>query len=104
MKFKHIVRRSETCRTQIVIQGIMMKPKVVQLKNKYLVHYKKLPSNFGAVEKIRLSLGQEQHDRRKKRRIDEFKKNRIIASPCSVTSQKGAPRYYYVIARLYTSI
>ncbi|KAG5315412.1 DLGP5 protein, partial [Pseudoatta argentina] len=66
----------------------MMKPKVVQLKNKYLVHYKKLPSNFGAVEKIRLSLGQEQHDRRKKRRADEFKKNRIIASPCSVTSQK----------------
>ncbi|XP_012053959.1 PREDICTED: disks large-associated protein 5-like [Atta cephalotes] len=64
----------------------MMKPK--QLKNKYLVHYKKLPSNFGAVEKIRLSLGQEQHDRRKKHRIDEFKKNRIIASPCSVTSEK----------------
>ncbi|KYN42222.1 hypothetical protein ALC56_03360 [Trachymyrmex septentrionalis] len=66
----------------------MMKPKVVQLKNKYLVHYKKLPSNFGAVEKIRLNLGQEQHDRRKKRRTDEFEKNRIISSPCSVTSQK----------------
>ncbi|KYN12968.1 hypothetical protein ALC57_14814 [Trachymyrmex cornetzi] len=87
MKFKHSVRRGETCRTQIVIQG-MMKPKVVQLKNKHLVHYKKLPSNFGAVEKIRQSLGQEQHDKRKKRRTDEFEKNRIIASLCSVTTQK----------------
>lgn len=73
-----------------------MKSKVVQLKNKNIknniVRYKKPPSNFGAVEKIRLSLGQEQCEKRKKRRINEFEKNRIIASPCSVTSQKGAPR------------